>query len=217
MSEREMREVLQAYAANQPVPGGLLPRIERAAEQRRRRRRWRRGGLAALVLAFAFLTFVPGGGTAVATVRQIQPTLFLRTNLAEAQKVARSPVVVPDAFPSYGGEMLPLGPDTPTLVGRWLSYETVAVTVSSESDGAGIMYFDLRRSTYLPEELATTEQAHPDMTTQPVKVGDYDGVAVLYEDEPVNLHWKTESHYYRLFVAGAESVDELVQIARQIR
>ncbi|WP_374712035.1 hypothetical protein [Symbiobacterium terraclitae] len=213
MHEQEVRAVLSAHAG-QEAPPNLLPVILKQVQRRRARSRWLRRTALALVCAFAFLTFVPGGGTAVATVRQIQPTLYLRTNLAEAQQVARSPLVLPPSVPGYFGE-IPIGPDAPAVVGRWLSYETVAVSITDGPEGTGVMYFDLRRSTDLDGEMPLAD--HPDRTTQEVMVGEYPGVVVLHAGHPLLVWWKTDTHQYRLTVGGADTVAELVRIAETIR
>lgn len=151
----------------------------------------------------------------MARIRQeIQPTLFLRTTLAEAQRVARSPLMLPPSVPGYFEEV-PIGPDTPAVVGRWLSYETVAVSITDGPDGTGVLYFDLRRSTDLDDSMPSVD--HPERTTQGVVVGGYPGVVVLHRGHPLSLWWKTDTHQYRLSVGGADTVEDLVRIAETIR
>lgn len=48
-------------------------------------------------------------------------------------------------------------------------------------------------------------------------VGDFAGVVVLDSNLPLELFWKTDTHAYSLFVAGAKTVADLVRIAETIR
>ncbi|HYF95806.1 MAG TPA: hypothetical protein VD969_26615 [Symbiobacteriaceae bacterium] len=218
MHESDLKHVLCAYAATETAPDQLCD-IRRELKRRTVRRRWIRSVVAAFVLCFAFLTLVPVGGNALAVVRrEIQPTLFLKTTLGEARKVAREPLQLPATYPTNDGDQ-PLTDSLPALVGRWLSHETVAVTVTGEEDGMGTIYFDLRRSTYRAEPGSEEMGLKPTYATErKVKVGRFDGLVFLDDQghDAWEVRWKTDTHNYRLVVGRPMSIAELTAYAAQI-
>lgn len=219
MSEPELQQVLHEYASAEAAPDQLAE-IQRGVRRRKSRRRWFRGAIAAFVCCFAFATFAPVGGSALATVRkEIQPTLFLKTNLAEARRTIREPLTLPATYPHFTGENLPLTDDAQALVARWLSYEMVAVAVTSESDAMGVISFDLRRTTYKPEPDEQWWTQPQGTTVQQVKVGGADGVVFLQPDQTkaFSIRWQTETHMYRLIVGRPMTPDELAAYAAQIQ
>jgi hypothetical protein len=217
MSEQQLRDVLSAYGDSAQAPD-QLGAIVRGANRRRARRRWTSVAVTALVFCFTFMTFAPVGGSALAVIRkEIQPILFLKTNLATARQTVREPLTLPATFPDYSGGTGYLTDDTPALVGRWLTFETVAVSVSEGPDATGVIHFDLRRSTYQPEP--GEEWAYPpnpNAIAQPVKVGEYDGTVYVEDDYVWEIYWRTDTHVYSLTAPGAETVEQLIALAEQI-
>jgi|GEM_PF-6511850 len=219
MSEPELQKVLRGYAATEEAPDQLAD-IQRGLRRRKSRRRWIRGSIAAFLLCFAFATFAPVGGNALAMVRkEIQPTLFLKTTLGEAKRTIRESLTLPATYRHFTGEDLPLTDDAQALVGRWLSYEMVAVAVTSEADAMGVISFDLRRTTYKPEPNEEWWTQPPDTTARNVKVGQADGVVFLEsgQEKAFSIRWKTETHTYRLIVGRPMTPDELAAYAAQIQ
>lgn len=219
MSEPELQTVLHGYASTEAAPDQLVG-IQREVRRRKVRGRWVRGSIAAFLFCFAFATFAPVGGSGLAIVRkEIQPTLFLKTTLGEAKRTIREPLELPATYPHYTGEDLPLTDDALALVGRWLSYELVAVAVTSEADAMGVISFDLRRTTYKPEPNEEWWMPPPGTTAQKVKVGQADGVVFLEpgETEPFMILWQTTDHFYRLIVGRPMTVEALAAYAAQIR
>lgn len=137
------------------------------------------------------LTFVQNIGEKVA---EVTPTLFLPTTLSHAKQVAKISIKLPTYLP----EGVTINDNTPTLVGRFGSAETVAIRVTQKfltQDGTG------RVSTAESELLDIRETSASDATmvypdqgyiVEKVKIGKYDGLMVLKNvDEPSELPRET--------------------------
>lgn len=217
MSEQQLRDVLSAYGESAQAPDQFAA-ITRALGRRRARGRRLRLAVGALALCFAFMTFAPVGGSALAAVRkEIQPTLFLKTDRATARETVREPLILPATFTDYGGVQTALTDDAQGFVVRWLSYEMVAVAVTSKPDAMGTIHFDLRRTTYKQEPGEVWWQEPANATAQEVKVGEHDGVLLMSGNLPVQIRWWTDTHMYRLTAPGCETAEQLIALAERIR
>ncbi|HZK83453.1 MAG TPA: hypothetical protein VFC58_02005 [Desulfosporosinus sp.] len=138
------------------------------------------------------LTFVQNIGEKVA---EVTPTLFLPTTLSHAKQVAKIPI----KLPAYLPEGITINGDTPTLVGRFGSAETVAIRVTQKfltQDSKG------RVSTVESELLDIRQTSASDVTmvnsddqsyiVEKVKVGEFDGLMLLRNvSEPSELPMET--------------------------
>lgn len=149
-------------------------------------------------------------------VAEVSPTLYLPTTLAHAKQVARMQIKIP----SYLPDGIKINSDTPTLVGRFGSSETVAIKISEElqlGNGGTLdsILLDIRQSNV---KNITTNLTDDDRTVEKVKVGNYEGLLILdNKGRPVTLNWTDGTSWFRLF--GRFDIDktELIKIARSMK
>jgi hypothetical protein len=220
MPENLIRAGLHRAVDSIEVPQDLWPNIQKKRGARRSRRLYiRRVCLAAAMLLLAVtiplstitsalanvekswflnnevgtftLTFVQNIGEKVA---EITPTLFLPTTLSHAKQVAKIPIKLPIYLP----EGVTINDDTPTLVARFGSAETVAIRVTQKfltPDGTGKFItaesevLDIRETSASDVTMANPDQGY---IVEKVKIGEYDGLMVLQNvDEPCVLPQET--------------------------
>ncbi|EHQ87376.1 DUF4367 domain-containing protein [Desulfosporosinus youngiae] len=245
MPESLIRAGLHRAVDGIEIPQGLWENIQAKQGFRRMRRRYiRRIGLAAAVLLLALsiplctitpavaniekswflknelgtftLTFVQNIGEKVA---EVTPTLFLPTTLSHAKQVAKMPI----RLPAYLPEGVTLNGDTPTLVGRFSSAETVAIRVTEKflvKDRAGRIseeefeLLDIRQTNSSDVTIVNPDQG---FTVEKVKIGRYDGLMVFQTEtaSPRFVHWSDGEYWFRVFCSGADR-DMLIKIAESM-
>ncbi|MDO0825554.1 hypothetical protein [Desulfosporosinus nitroreducens] len=220
MPENLIRAGLHRAVDGIEVPQDLWPNIQKKQGSRRIRRLYiRRVGLSAAVLLLAItiplstitsafanvekswflknevgtftLKFVQNIGEKVA---EITPALFLPTTLSHAKQVANIPIKLPTYLP----EGVAVNDDTPTLVGRFGSAETVAIRVTQKfltQDGTGRVstaeseLLDIRETSASDVTMVYPDQGY---TVEKVKIGEYDGLMVFQNvSEPSELPRET--------------------------
>jgi len=159
-------------------------------------------------LGFFTLTIVRNAGERLA---EITPTLFLPTTLSHARKVARMDIKVPTYLP----ESITVGPDTPTLVGRIGSVETVAIKVAERlqyGDGE-IVHLDIRQTT--SEELKASYPPEFKFTSETVLINNNEGVLILRDNTRPVLYWTDGQYFFRMY--GPEEKEVLIKIAESMK
>jgi len=175
------------------------------------------------------LTLVQDIGEKVA---EISPTMFLPTTLSHAKQVAKIPI----ELPSYLPVGVTLDDETPTLVGRVGSTETVAIRVTEKSLVKDPRTGKVRTVEF--ERLDIRQTNAPDVTmvdkdgritVDRVKIGDYEGLIALQTGvpdqsgkiapksvgQPLYVIWSDGKYWYR--VSGVSNREELVKIAESMR
>ncbi|MDQ7097018.1 hypothetical protein REC12_25825 [Desulfosporosinus sp. PR] len=246
MPENLIRAGLHRAVDGIEIPQELWRTIQTKQRFRRLRRLYiRRLGLAAAVLLLAMaiplctitpalaniqkswflknemgtftLTFVQNIGEKVA---EITPTLFLPTTLSHAKQVAKIPI----RLPAYLPEGVIINGDTPTLVGRFNSSETVAIRVTEKllvkdrTGGVSALESELLdiRQTNSPD----VTMVNPDQgfTVEKVRIGSYDGLMVFQPKTslPSFVNWSDGKYWFRISCSGADR-DTLLKIAESMR
>jgi hypothetical protein len=133
------------------------------------------------------LTFVQNIGERVA---EVTPTMFLPTTLSHAKQVAKISIKLPTYLPTG----VILNDNTPTLVGRFASVETVAIRVTEKfqvQDYTGKVstaeseLLDIRQTNAGDFTMVNPDQG---FIVEKVKIGEYDGLMVLQNvSEPSEL------------------------------
>ncbi len=142
---------------------------------------------------------------------EITPTLFLPTTLSHAKQVAKMEIKVPTYLP----EQINFGPNTPTLVGRFGSYETVAIKVSEKLDGSDgeRIFLDIRQTT--AKDLNTNYSRDVKITSENVKINNNEGVIISGDAISLKLYWTDGKYFFRMF--GPRDKDELLKIAESMK
>ncbi|MHB8126135.1 MAG: DUF4367 domain-containing protein [Desulfitobacteriaceae bacterium] len=163
------------------------------------------------------LTFMQNIGERIA---EVTPTLFLPTTLSHAKQVAKIPI----RLPTYLPEGVTLNGDTPTLVCRFSSAETVAIRVTEKflvKDGTGRVsaveseLLDIRQTNSSDVTIVNPDQG---FTVENVKIGRYDGLMVFQTKTslPRFVNWSDGKYWFRVFCSGADR-DTLIKIAESMR
>lgn len=240
MHEEVLKSIFRQAVGQVEVPQSLWQNIQTRLARKRKRAAVRRrvvAAIAGIVLIFTVSigSITPVGaaaqktwlfknvlGSATLTIAQnigenvaeLTPTLFLPTTLAHAKQVARMHIKVPEYLPA-GTE---IGPDTPTLVGRVGSIETIAIKVSDNrvklKDGSGeVILLDIRETN--AKDLEVSYGSDVAITTREVKINGDAGVVVSGEGLAPVLHWNDGQYTYRIF--GPSSEEELIKIAESMK
>ncbi len=154
------------------------------------------------------LTIVQNVGKELA---QITPTLFLPTTLSHAKQVAKMPIRVPTYLPAG----ISLGANTPTLVGRFGSYETVAIKVLEKVDGSDAekIFLDIRQTT--AKDLNVNYPPDVKITSEKIKISNIEGVIISGDAICPMLYWTDGKYFFRMF--GPRAKDELLKIAESMK
>ena len=108
-----------------------------------------------------------------------------------------------------------LGPDTPTLVGRFGPYETSAIKVSNKINGSDSEHviLDIRQTT-----ASEVNQSYPpdiEIITEKVKINNNDGLLTDGDGVPPILYWTDGKYCFRMF--GLQDKGELIKIAESMK
>lgn len=157
------------------------------------------------------LTIIQNIGKEVAG---ITPTLFLPTTLSQAKQVAKIDIKVPTYLPAGAT----IDDNTPTLVGRFGSFETVAIKVIDDKvkvvngDSEQIL-LDIRQTT--AKDLVANFPANIKVTTEKVKINGNDGLLTYGNGLAPGLYWADKQYSYRMF--GPTEKNELLKIAESMK
>ncbi|WP_088228734.1 DUF4367 domain-containing protein [Desulfosporosinus sp. FKB] len=247
MTENFVRAGLHRAVDGIEIPQHLWASIQKKHVFRRNRRLYlRRVGLMATVLLIAIaiplgsitsafaddaekswllrngvgtftITFVQNIGEKVA---EITPDLFMPTTLSHAKQIAKIPIKLPTYLP----EGITINDDTPTLVGRFGSAETVAIRVTQKFltlDGSGRTIsaeselLDIRETSATDVTMVGSDQGY---TVEKVKIGENDGLIVLQTKSslPLFINWSDGRYWFRIFCSSADR-DTLIKIAESMR
>lgn len=157
------------------------------------------------------LTLVQNVGQQVAG---ITPTLFLPTTLSNAKQVAKMSIKTPTYLP----EGIEINSDTPTLVGRFGKFETVAIKVSEKVNhdpSAEIIILDIRQTT--SKDLEANYPPDIKITTKQVKINNNDGLLVSGRGLVPMLYWTDGEYSFRLTGPNSKDKDELIKIAESMQ
>ncbi|WP_207642582.1 DUF4367 domain-containing protein [Desulfosporosinus acididurans] len=163
------------------------------------------------------LTFVQNTGEKVA---EIIPDLFVPTTLSHARQIAKIPIKLPTYLP----QGITINDNTPTLVGRVGSAETIAIRVTQKfltPDGRGKVVsveselLDIRETSATDVTMATPDQGY---TVDNVKIGKNDGIIVMQAKTslPLFINWSDGKYWFRIFCSGADR-NTLIKIAESMR
>lgn len=159
------------------------------------------------------LTLVQSLGQQVAG---ISPTLFLPTTLSNAKQVAKITIKTPTYLP--GG--IEIDSETPTLVGRFGEFETVAIKVlekiqlSNGQTGERI-FLDLRQTT--STEMEANYPPDAEVIPQKVKINTNDGLLVSGEGLAPMLYWTDGKYSFRLSGPSSKEKEQLIKIAESMQ
>lgn len=142
---------------------------------------------------------------------EITPTLFLPTTLSHAKEIAKMEIKVPTYLPKG----INLGPKTPTLVGRFGSYETSAIKVANKISGSDSeeVILDIRQTT--AKEINQNYPPDVKIISEKIKINDNDGLLTSGDGIPPRLYWTDGKYCFRMF--GPQDKDELIKIARSMK
>lgn len=142
---------------------------------------------------------------------EITPTLFLPTTLSHAKEVAKMEIKVPTYLP----EGVNLGPETPTLVGRFGSFETSAIKVSNKINGSDSEHviLDIRQTT--ASEINQNYPPDVKIITEKIKINNNDGLLTDGDGIPPSLYWTDGKYCFRIF--GPQDKGELIKIAESMK
>lgn len=142
---------------------------------------------------------------------EVAPTLFLPTTLSHAKEVAKMEIKVPTYLP----ERVILGSETPTLVGRFGSYETSAIKVANKINGSDSeeVILDIRQT----NASEITQNYPPDIKIihEKIKINNNDGLLTVGDGIPPSLYWTDGKYCYRMF--GPQDKSELIKIAESMK
>ena len=154
------------------------------------------------------LTFMQNVGKELA---KTTITLFLPTTLSHAKEVAKMEIKVPTYLP----EGIYLGPETPTLIGRFGSYETSAIKVAEKinvSDSERLI-LDIRQTTAM--EIDQNYPPDVKIISEKIKINNNDGVLTYGDGIPPRLYWTDGQYCFRMF--GPQDKGELIKIAESMK
>lgn len=159
------------------------------------------------------LTLVQNVGQQVAG---ITPTLFLPTTLSNAKQVAKMSIKTPTYLP----EGIEINSDTPTLVGRFGKFETVAIKVSekiqlSDDQTAERIFLDLRQTN--SQELEANYPQDSEVLPEKVKINNNDGLLVSGQGLVPMLYWTDGEYSFRLTGPNSKDKDQLIKIAESMK
>lgn len=149
-------------------------------------------------------------------VAGITPTLFLPTTLSNAKLVAKMSIKTPAYLP----EGIEINSNTPTLVGRFGKFETVAIKVSEKlqlfnGQTEERIILDIRQTT--AKELEANYPPDAEVIPEKVKINNNDGLLVSGPGLVPMLYWTDGDYSFRLFGPSSKDKNELIKIAESMQ